>query len=192
MPFDYMNFKDKHWIGIRIGEYVSHKLIRDLNVAEINKLDRSVAARNWYRFEGYWNRKRINEILDKYGIYIDVFLTDVAEWIDSRIPQAYKKNYLSDADRGPAQQAIVVDSNGVAEYGLIYHYEKNRYSKNIFNDKPTEKQIKYLTALAYKNDYVIIKHNFTKREASEFITYFKNYDYMEIPSSFDKYFIKGI
>lgn len=192
MYFEYMLFKDRHWIGIEIGNYVSHELIANLSVDEINKIDRKKAAQDWYDNEDYWHKKRIDEILAKYAVSLYPFLSEVAEWIDSRIPQAYKKNYLKDSDHGPAQQSIIVDENGVAEYGLIYHYEKNRFSKNVENSKkPTEKQLNYLLSLACKHNYQIISYDFTRKQASQFIDYFKNYGYDEEPTDFDSYFSKA-
>lgn len=91
MYFDYMFSYDKKWIGQRIGEYVSHILIKNLSVDEINELDRIISAQRWYSYEDYYHKKKIDEILDKYGVHINDFLIEVAEWMDSRIPQAYKK-----------------------------------------------------------------------------------------------------
>ena len=192
MYFDYMFSYDKKWIGQRIGEYVSHILIKNLSVDEINELDRIISAQRWYSYEDYYHKKKIDEILDKYGVHINDFLIEVAEWMDSRIPQAYKKNYLKDADHGPASQSIKVDNDGIAEFGLIYHYKKNRHSIIIEHTKPTQNQLDYLISLAYKHNYSIINTDFSRIEASRFINYFKEYGYEETPPSFDKYFMKGL
>lgn len=196
MLFGDMNYKDKHWLGIKIGEYVSHSLIKDekknlLSVDKINALDRVVAASNWYESESKWNRQRIDSILATYCYSSALFLNDVAKWIDARIPLAYKKNYYHDSSKGPAGQVMKVDSNGMNEFGFIYHYHSNE-KHSLESDKiPSMKQINFIRSLACKYNYSIINEDFTKSEASRIIDFFLN-QYMDEPVGFKKYFQKGL
>lgn len=203
MAFNYMTAKERHWIGLYIGNFVSHKLIKNatVSVSEINKIDRIEAAKKWYEDESVWIQKEITKIRNINNVSMDKFISDVAVWIDERIPKAYKKWITGDHASGPASQNITIDEDGLTDYGLVYRYEenlirsrKNQQDKSIYEEKPiTEKQIDYLYFLALKNNYDKVAgkgiEGLTIKEASSIIDYFLDISGEE-PECFSKVFIK--
>lgn len=206
--FEYMDKTERHWIGMRIGNHVSHQTIKIdefagkasygglKSIDEINTIDRKREARSWYSSEVVSKRKKIKECYEKYGVSESDFLEEVAIWIDERIPRAYKKNLLGDGDKGPAQQKILVDENGIADYGLIYHFSSNvEYMRNSQengysneNLEATVKQINYIISLASKNGYHLLAPKISLKQAATVIDCFLNHK--ELPMYFKQYLVK--
>lgn len=194
MAFDYMTYKEKHWITLKLGYYVS-QLVQKNSVSELNQLDRyELATINWFKSLNHWDREKLENCM--IGNSWNMFFDEVAIWIDERIPRAYKKWNEEIHDKGPGGVPINCNEHGDVEYGFKYHYDCNyeqvKSGTKVFSPQNlmiTVKQKFYLDALAEKNNYKRITEDILMKEASDFISYFKSCMDGEKPYRFDKCFI---
>lgn len=199
MSFEYLTTEDKRWLVLRLGNFVS-SLAHHHTVEELNRLDRyDLASRTWFHSLSEWDADRVLKFIN--GQPIDMFMEEIAMWMDERIPKAYKKWVEHRHDTGPGGVPITCDENGNVEYGFIYHYEINlKHVQKRSSAFPKEKilatgsQKSYLEYLAKKKGFTydpfIFENKMTMIEASSMISYFKSKMVGAKPEKFDDYFNK--
>ncbi|NOJ74022.1 hypothetical protein [Paenibacillus alvei] len=109
--------KDKRKLVIALGQFVSHSVIRVFEDEEtLNKLNREELALEFYnRQPSYW-LVEVAQVSNK-----EVFINDVARWIDKQIPKSFLKWKYKLHDLKPSQ----IDPDQF-DHGLIYHYPENK------------------------------------------------------------------
>lgn len=189
--FDRLPKEDSRALKQYIGNFVSHVVVNNGKAApeELNTLSREILAREWYHYEtkhSVWKERRFTSLMDYYDTDED-FYEDVARYIDDRIPRAYLKHHGGDGGKAPDSQKVTVDENGNLPFGLVYHYP-NKITDANYEEEITPRQLKYLEALAWKNNHYFYPEGMTKKEASECIDYFLNMDFKMEPECFKKHF----
>ena len=191
-----VNCEDGIWIKHKIGDWLSHCLVRGKSVKELNELDRIELAEHWYEYDierNHFTMERAWNVIDNYygNNRID-FVEDVAVYIDMQLPKVYLK-YKDKIDKAPSLITVKLDKNGELPYRLKYVYEENYISILPSSIAPaTEKQIKYIETLAIKNNYHFTKKDITKEQASSFINFLKDIDLLSEPEDFQRHFKKAI
>ncbi|MBZ9633372.1 hypothetical protein [Clostridium sp. FP1] len=186
--------KDNFRFAIKLGNYVSHEVVgKNLNPKELDALDRTRYAEMFLdKYRSYF--KRYNKSV--YNAYMisplyERLKEDTAFYIDLKIPYFYyiKKNNISGHDGHKYYKGIES-----VEGEINYKFEQSIIlEKNLFNVKreieiPTEKQKKYLHALAKNSGYKVINENeMTKEIAAKLIGFIK--DDVELEVELQKKFL---
>ncbi|WP_326512198.1 hypothetical protein [Clostridium intestinale] len=179
--------KDNFRFAIKLGNYVSHEVVgKKLNPKKLDALDRTYHAEIFLdKYKSYF--KMYNKSV--YNAYMITSLyerlkNDTALYIDLKIPYFYyiKKNDISGHDGRKHYNGIKS-----VEGEISYSFEQSKtLEKNLFSFKgeieiPTEKQKKYLYALAKDSGYKVInEEEMTKEIAAKLIGFIKDDIELEI------------
>ncbi|BFH18402.1 hypothetical protein M5X00_05405 [Paenibacillus alvei] len=106
--------RDKRKVLIALGQFVSRDIIRNYKDEEtLNKLNREKLAYDFYNGQHPNWLAQIAQVPDR-----EIFIDDVARWIDKQIPKSFLKWKYELHDLKPSQ----IDPDQF-DHGLIYHYQ---------------------------------------------------------------------
>lgn len=173
--------KDNFRFAIKLGNYVSHEVVgKSLNPKELDGFDRIYYAEMFLdKYRSYF--KMYNKSV--YSAYMITSLyerlkKDTALYIDLKIPYFYyiKKNNISGHDGYKDYKGIEsVEGEISYKFDQSIALEKNLFSFKKEIEIPTEKQKKYLYALAKDSGYKVINEKEMNREiAAKLIGFIKD------------------
>lgn len=165
--FDYIERKKSFLVNL--GKYISYEIVTEFTletgsrirtVEELNSMDRLELAKNFtQRRREYFKGINITEEI----------ITDIARYIDERIPQTYEKHLNNRNDKAPAKI-----NTSAEEYGLIYRLKGSiNEKKKTSITYATDKQISYLEHLATEGGFKLKENcnELTSSAASKLISF---------------------